>query len=150
LIENNHVTGAAEGIHVATSMKPERVQPQIRSVRIQGNVISLSVPLELQAAPRGIFVGNGARTVARDNEIRVLTTGLVVMSGIEVFGLGGYLLVRDNTVSRSSTGVKIVQTGITDPLIRWAVMDNFLPFADLLVDAPEQVMQSGNVGEFII
>lgn len=147
LVRDNRIRHAAEGVHVAASHEPSSGTGALkaRSVRIAGNEIALAVPVELEAAPRAIFVGNVERALVLDNRVDV--PGAAALSGIEVFGvLGRHVMVRDNLVSGARTGVTIESRGEANTVALWAVVDNVLESARPLVRAPSAVRTSGNVG----
>lgn len=149
VVERNRMVATAEGVHIGTSFRRGPGQPgqSAESVRIEGNHFELRVPVEVEVAPRGIFVGNVGRVVVKDNVVRV--SGGASRAGVHIEGrLGIHLLVRDNTLMSCQFGVLVLDhsgTLLFVPKRLWLVADNIMPFSDPAVVAPEFTRIEGNV-----
>ncbi len=145
-VEDNEIRGTAEGVHVGTSFERGENGPidKATSVRVIGNDVRLVVPVERDAAPRGIFVGNNERAVVADNQVSV--TGGQSLHGIEIDGvLGPHLAVRDNAVDRCRVGVTLRRRGDLPQTRLWVIADNLAAGASPAVAAPPQARVTGNV-----
>jgi hypothetical protein len=148
VVEGNAIAGVAEAVHVATSFRrtPDTPPDLAGSVRIRGNELALSLPLELAAAPRAVFVGNAKRVAAEDNRADAPVGGPMLV-GIEMFGsFGPHLLVRDNLLPGARTGILLRPVGAVPQLHLWVIEDNITPGAGTPVVAPATARVAGNVG----
>ncbi len=148
VVAENEFSGVAEGVHVGTSFKRPPGGPVVRAaeVHVRANTIALLPPIDHQAAPRGVFVGNAERALVDDNSINPGPGGVQI--GIEMHGsFGRHVRVRGNCISVANgpvdTGVEFVPAEFN--LALWEVVDNFAHGARLVVNAPEFVRQGGNV-----
>ncbi|MGH2687184.1 MAG: hypothetical protein ACRDKW_00030, partial [Actinomycetota bacterium] len=109
-VAQNSFIATSEAVHVAASFRRPRGLPlrSVRSVRVSHNDIRLSVPFELEEAPRAIFVGNADRIVVGDNQATV--SGKRATAGIHLEGVfGNHVAVRDNRLARCRIGVLMVE-----------------------------------------
>jgi hypothetical protein len=148
VVAENEFSAVAEGVHVGTSFKRPPGGPVVRAaeVHVRSNTIALLPPIDHEAAPRGVFVGNAERALVDDNSINPGPGGVQI--GIEIHGsFGRHVRVSGNCISVASgpvdTGVEFVPAEFN--LALWEVVDNFAHGARVVVNAPEYVRQGGNV-----
>ena len=148
VVAENEFSGVAEGVHVGTSFKRPPGGPVVRAaeVHVRSNTIALLPPIDHEAAPRGVFVGNAERALVDDNSINPGPGGVQI--GIEIHGsFGRHVRVSGNCISVANgpvdTGVEFVPAEFN--LALWEVVDNFAHGARVVVNAPEYVRQGGNV-----
>lgn len=145
-VEGNSFTDTSEAVHVAAGFRRPRGFPlrSVRSVRVLRNDIRLSVPFELEEAPRAIFVGNADRIAVSDNQATV--SGKRAASGIHLEGVfGSQVVVRDNRLARCRVGIQMAHHDEPPDPSLWLIADNLALEVDLPVDAPNQARQEGNV-----
>lgn len=144
LVRDNSFRSTLEAVHVAASFR-QSGPFTVRSVRAHDNDIVLSVPFEVEAAPRAIFVGNADRIAVFDNRSRM--AGGFALVGIHLEGrFGPHVVVRDNDVRSCRTGVLMVHHPTFPERVLWLIADNLALGADPVVQVPEQARDEGNVG----
>ena len=146
VVERNRMDGVVEAVHVGVSQKrpPGGAVRRAGSVRVVGNDITLSVPVDRAQAPRAVFVGNADRVVVRDNHASV-GNGTAI-AGVQVEGmLGRHVVVRDNELDGCRTGVQLRHHGDLSNSVLWIVDDNFAPGAATAVDASPPTSVNRNV-----
>ena len=151
VIADNDLIGVREAVHVGLSAGGLRVPGSDRhadKVHIRGNRAVLRVPLELQAGPRGYFVGNGRhiRIVANEMTVEGTSTGPAFQEGIRVWGsFGARLAIDDNLLAGCAIGVRVRPQPNPPAVSRWSVSGNVAPQAGSAVAAPASVIRTGNV-----
>jgi hypothetical protein len=145
-VERNSFTATSEAVHVAASFRRPRGFPlrSVRSVRVAHNEIRLSVPFELDEAPRAIFVGNADRILVSDNQTTV--SGKRAVSGIHLEGVfGNHVAVKDNRLARCRVGILMVDHHDPPKPALWLIADNLGQETGSTVEAPSAARVEGNV-----
>lgn len=138
-VYGNSFHSTTEAVHVAASLGGSGPF-SVRSVRVQGNDVVLSVPFELTEAPRAVFVGNADRIVVTDNRSRV--PGKEARAGIHLEGdFGPHVAVRDNDLRHCGTGVLMVSHAAVPDVRLWVITDNLALGAVPAVDAPDALAE---------
>ncbi|MCX4672840.1 DUF6519 domain-containing protein [Streptomyces sp. NBC_01381] len=106
-VTDNVVEGVAQGIHIGTARGPAAGQ-----VMISGNVIQVGLPAVYNRARHAVFVADASRLailgtvadLARRGALENSPTDAILVHGRR----GARLVVRDSSLTRFTTGVRVV------------------------------------------
>jgi hypothetical protein len=152
LVSGCAISGVVEGVRVAVSHAGASTDaPDLAgTVRVEGCSVRQVLPIDVEAAPHAVFVGNAERVSVAQVSTSVSGVGrgdIGSDAGVVVHGhLGPRLAVHDNVLDHASTGVRVVALSGDGRPHLWYVRDNVAPSAVAAVDAPSSVAVSGNVG----
>ncbi len=150
---DNIVEDTVQGIHVGVSEADTPGRESGESVMLARNVVRSLVPSNYGRDRHAIFVGNAKTihvldTVAslrRVGQLAPNTTRTPVV-GIRIHGeLGGFMVVRQSSLTSFAVGVKIVPTNAPVPEQRvWLVAETVATGATTGVEAPDVVERIRN------
>lgn len=150
-IRDCEIVDAFSGIEVGGEARESRGE-RIAAVRIEGNRIGLRLPRDRARGAMALGVLNPERSHVENNELQVagdVSARNSWRNGIVLSGnLGGFALVRENSIRGCATAIRIRNTNqIGDLRVQWLVGDNWLVGADPKQDivVPPQARLVGNV-----
>ncbi|MFI0445509.1 hypothetical protein [Actinomadura sp. 6N118] len=139
---DNLVDGAAQGIHVATSVAATATRESAGEVMVSRNVVRVLIPLVYNRGRHAVFVGNVRRLSVLDNVAELIRIGkeeVTPADGVRVYGvLGPQLMVRNSALTGFNRGVFI---RAKDPVPQdgkrlWVVIDTLAAGTPVAVVAP--------------
>ncbi|MBK8096625.1 MAG: hypothetical protein IPK26_05925 [Planctomycetes bacterium] len=147
------VVDAFTGIDVGRELRdPRGTGERIASAQVADNRIGLRLPRDRARGGAAVTVLNPERSHVENNDLQVagdVSARNNWRSGIVLAGsLGGFALVRENSIRGCATGIRIQPVNdIGNLRVQWLVGDNWLVGADPRVDivVPPQARLLSNV-----
>jgi hypothetical protein len=150
MVRGNTIAGAVEAVRVGVSHEttgPRQPYDTAGAVMVDGNVITMRIPVEQTNARLAVFVGNADHVVVADNDVSAPGAApeeRKIREGVVVHGhLGPMVQVRANLLRNCAAGIHVVPLPGGGGMA--LVADNVARFAGVAVVAQAGVIDRDNI-----